>query len=101
MKDVQSGEELGDVYNHFLLYYGRDIPKMQNVAKLSQKKSKKIKEVDEDGTFKFSYSNLVLYYCSLKEKPLYRIVLHSQESKNQMMRSKRRRKRKSRLKGLT
>ncbi|XP_046892038.1 transcription elongation factor SPT6-like [Hypomesus transpacificus] len=49
LKDVQSSDELSDVYNHFLLYYGRDIPKMQNAAKSSKKKLKKIKEVDEDG----------------------------------------------------
>uniref|UniRef100_A0A674C8N9 SPT6 homolog, histone chaperone and transcription elongation factor n=1 Tax=Salmo trutta TaxID=8032 RepID=A0A674C8N9_SALTR len=44
LKDVQSSDELGDVYNHFLLYYGRDIPKMQNAARSSKKKLKKIKE---------------------------------------------------------
>uniref|UniRef100_A0A8D3CLP5 SPT6 homolog, histone chaperone and transcription elongation factor n=1 Tax=Scophthalmus maximus TaxID=52904 RepID=A0A8D3CLP5_SCOMX len=49
LKDVQTLEELGDVYNHFLLYYGRDIPKMQNAAKTSKKRLKKIKEVTEDG----------------------------------------------------
>ncbi|KAA8586830.1 hypothetical protein FQN60_000666, partial [Etheostoma spectabile] len=49
LKDVQTLEELGDVYNHFLLYYGRDIPKMQNAAKASKKRLKKIKEVSEDG----------------------------------------------------
>ncbi|XP_074468063.1 transcription elongation factor SPT6 [Sebastes fasciatus] len=49
LKDVQTLEELGDVYNHFLLYYGRDIPKMQNTAKSSKKRLKKIKEVTEDG----------------------------------------------------
>lgn len=49
LKDVQTLEELGDVYNHFLLYYGRDIPKMQNAAKTSKKRLKKIKEVSEDG----------------------------------------------------
>lgn len=55
LKDVQSLDELGDVYNHFLLYYGRDIPKMQNAAKSGKKKLKKIKEVsEEDGTEIFS-----------------------------------------------
>lgn len=49
LKDVQTLEELGDVYNHFLLYYGRDIPKMQNAAKVNKKRLKKIKEVSEDG----------------------------------------------------
>uniref|UniRef100_A0A7N6FBA8 Transcription elongation factor spt6 n=1 Tax=Anabas testudineus TaxID=64144 RepID=A0A7N6FBA8_ANATE len=44
LKDVQTLEELGDVYNHFLLYYGRDIPKMQNAAKANKKRLKKIKE---------------------------------------------------------
>uniref|UniRef100_A0A3Q4B8K3 Transcription elongation factor SPT6 n=1 Tax=Mola mola TaxID=94237 RepID=A0A3Q4B8K3_MOLML len=48
LKDVQTLEELGDVYNHFLLYYGRDIPKMQNAAKANKKRLKKIKEVSED-----------------------------------------------------
>ncbi|XP_051536488.1 transcription elongation factor SPT6 isoform X2 [Myxocyprinus asiaticus] len=48
LKDVQSLDELGDVYNHFLLYYGRDIPKMQNAAKATKKKLKKIKEVSEE-----------------------------------------------------
>lgn len=46
---MQTIEELGDVYNHFLLYYGRDIPKMQNAAKANKKRLKKIKEVSEDG----------------------------------------------------
>ncbi|KAL0973192.1 hypothetical protein UPYG_G00200120 [Umbra pygmaea] len=49
LKDVQSCDELADIYNHFLLYYGRDIPKMQNEARSSKKKLKKINEVDEDG----------------------------------------------------
>uniref|UniRef100_A0A8C2E8L9 Transcription elongation factor SPT6 n=2 Tax=Cyprinus carpio TaxID=7962 RepID=A0A8C2E8L9_CYPCA len=48
LKDVQSLDELGDVYNHFLLYYGRDIPKMQNAVKANKKKLKKIKEVSEE-----------------------------------------------------
>ncbi|XP_066551774.1 transcription elongation factor SPT6 isoform X1 [Amia ocellicauda] len=48
LKDVQSIDELSDVYNHFLLYYGRDIPKMQNAAKSNKKKLKKIKEVSEE-----------------------------------------------------
>ncbi|KAG7484785.1 hypothetical protein MATL_G00054020 [Megalops atlanticus] len=48
LKDVQSIDELSDVYNHFLLYYGRDIPKMQNAAKANKKKLKKIKEVSEE-----------------------------------------------------
>lgn len=45
---MQTLEELSDVYHHFLLYYGRDIPKMQNAAKANKKKLKKIK-VSEDG----------------------------------------------------
>ncbi|XP_069471429.1 transcription elongation factor SPT6 [Ambystoma mexicanum] len=47
LKDVQSTEELKDVYNHFLLYYGRDIPKMQNASKTSRKKLKPIREEGE------------------------------------------------------
>lgn len=41
-------DELKDVYNHFLLYYGRDIPKMQNAAKATQKKMKRIPEEGEE-----------------------------------------------------
>ncbi|KAF3816605.1 hypothetical protein GH733_013953 [Mirounga leonina] len=48
LKDVQSMDELKDVYNHFLLYYGRDIPKMQNAAKASRKKLKREGEEAED-----------------------------------------------------
>uniref|UniRef100_A0A667WNT6 Transcription elongation factor SPT6 n=1 Tax=Myripristis murdjan TaxID=586833 RepID=A0A667WNT6_9TELE len=44
LKDVQTLDELSDVYNHFLLYYGRDIPKMQNAAKANKKRLKKIRE---------------------------------------------------------
>ncbi|KAM3854892.1 LOW QUALITY PROTEIN: transcription elongation factor SPT6 [Vipera latastei] len=51
LKDVQSMDELKDVYNHFLLYYGRDIPKMQNAAKASRKKHKRLREdgAEEEG----------------------------------------------------
>lgn len=41
-------DELKDVYNHFLLYYGRDIPKMQNAAKANRKKHKRIREDGEE-----------------------------------------------------
>lgn len=57
LKDVQTLEELGDVYNHFLLYYGRDIPKMQNAAKSTKKRLKKIREVTEDGKTMSSHYN--------------------------------------------
>lgn len=57
LKDVQTLEELGDVYNHFLLYYGRDIPKMQNAAKSTKKRLKKIREVTEDGKIMSSHYN--------------------------------------------
>ncbi|XP_038670173.1 transcription elongation factor SPT6 [Scyliorhinus canicula] len=48
LKDVQSTDELRDVYNHFLLYYGRDIPKMQNASKPRKKKYKKSQQGGED-----------------------------------------------------
>uniref|UniRef100_A0A674DZC1 SPT6 homolog, histone chaperone and transcription elongation factor n=1 Tax=Salmo trutta TaxID=8032 RepID=A0A674DZC1_SALTR len=47
LKDVQSIDELSDVYSHFLLYYGRDIPKMQNTAKAANKK-KKLRKIKEE-----------------------------------------------------
>uniref|UniRef100_UPI00358E2347 transcription elongation factor SPT6 isoform X2 n=1 Tax=Myxine glutinosa TaxID=7769 RepID=UPI00358E2347 len=33
LTEVQSMEELQDCYQHFLLYYGRDVPRMQNAAR--------------------------------------------------------------------
>ncbi|XP_069767322.1 transcription elongation factor SPT6 isoform X2 [Narcine bancroftii] len=48
LTDVQSTDELRDVYNHFLLYYGRDIPKMQNALKPRKKKYKKNQQGGED-----------------------------------------------------
>lgn len=69
LKDVQTLEELGDVYNHFLLYYGRDIPKMQNAAKSTKKRLKKIREVTEDGKIMWSDENqksfLLLAYLKM------------------------------------
>lgn len=51
------------MYSHFLLYYGRDIPKMQNTAKAANKKKKlrKIKEVNEDGR-KTSFLGLIVKF---------------------------------------
>lgn len=36
-RNVQSIEEYKDVYSHFLLYYGSDIPKMKNAEKQKKK----------------------------------------------------------------
>ena len=48
---MQTLEEFGDVYKHFLLYYGTDIPKMNawSRAKLKKKKQKKEEEGDGEG----------------------------------------------------
>ena len=49
---VSSMEELKDVYQHFLLYYGADIPKMKNAIKKKKKKEKRPKPINvenEDG----------------------------------------------------
>ena len=43
-KTVQSMEELRDVYQHFLLYYGSDIPKMK-----AHFKAKRRREAEERG----------------------------------------------------
>ena len=37
-KSVETMEGLKDVYQHFLLYYGCDIPKMKNLIKPKKKK---------------------------------------------------------------
>lgn len=43
-KNVQTMEELRDVYQHFLLYYGTDIPRMK-----AQQRQVRRKTRDEDG----------------------------------------------------
>lgn len=39
MKGIQTQEELRDVYQHFLLYYGADIANMHNAEKLKQRQA--------------------------------------------------------------
>uniref|UniRef100_A0A4W3JZH9 SPT6 homolog, histone chaperone and transcription elongation factor n=1 Tax=Callorhinchus milii TaxID=7868 RepID=A0A4W3JZH9_CALMI len=66
LKDVQSIDELRDVYNHFLLYYGRDIPKMQNASKVTKKKYKKNqqgREDEEEGRLQYS-PGLIVCVCA-------------------------------------
>ena len=41
VKDVESPEQLNDVYQHFLLYYGREVPKMQIAEKQKKKQEKR------------------------------------------------------------
>lgn len=40
LREVQSSEELKDVYLHFLLYYAQDLPAMQEAAMLKQKQKR-------------------------------------------------------------
>ena len=47
-KNIQSLEELRDVYQHFLLYYGRDLAKMKAHMK-AKKKAEKATGGGEDG----------------------------------------------------
>ena len=47
VRQVQTMEELRDVYQHFLLYYGTDIPKMRNAEKRKAKESES--QDGEDG----------------------------------------------------
>lgn len=58
-------DELKDVYNHFLLYYGRDIPKMQNAAKAARKKQKRIREdgEEEEGLSLSTFDTFLLVGC--------------------------------------
>ena len=44
VRKVESLEELRDVYNHFLLYYGSDIVKMRNAEKAKQSEEQREKE---------------------------------------------------------
>ena len=45
LNDVDSMDKLKDVYMHFLLYYGRDIPKMHNALNRPKKKNVRTKLV--------------------------------------------------------
>ncbi|ESO97932.1 hypothetical protein LOTGIDRAFT_103494 [Lottia gigantea] len=47
VRKVQSIEELRDVYQHFLLYYGSEIPKMRNAEKKKQTQEEMEKTGDE------------------------------------------------------
>ena len=47
-KAVQSMEELRDVYQHFLLYYGPDIPKMKNAMKARKRREREERGEDPD-----------------------------------------------------
>ena len=54
MREVQTTEELKDVYQHFLLHYGADLPKMRNtttkvkrIVKVKRKKQRPPKEKQE------------------------------------------------------
>lgn len=47
VKKVESMEELRDVYNHFLLYYGSDIPNMRNLEK-SQRRAEKSDDIEAE-----------------------------------------------------
>ena len=49
VRKVESLEELRDVYNHFLLYYGNDIVKMRNSEKAKKNEEEREKE-GEEGT---------------------------------------------------
>ena len=49
VRKVESLEELRDVYNHFLLYYGSDIVKMRNAEKAKQNEEQREKEGEEGG----------------------------------------------------
>lgn len=47
VRQVQTMEELRDVYQHFLLYYGSDLPKMRNSEKKKSKESTESQEGEE------------------------------------------------------
>ncbi|XP_064619005.1 transcription elongation factor SPT6-like [Lineus longissimus] len=47
-KGVQTMEELNDVYQHFLLYYGREIPLMKNALKKKKKRDGATDEEQDD-----------------------------------------------------
>ncbi|KOC62569.1 Transcription elongation factor SPT6 [Habropoda laboriosa] len=41
LKNVQTNEELNDVYHHFMLYYSHEIPAMQEAARQKEKEARK------------------------------------------------------------
>ena len=47
VKKVESLEELRDVYNHFLLYYGTDIVNMRNAEKTKKNEEEREKNGEE------------------------------------------------------
>ncbi|XP_014608543.1 PREDICTED: transcription elongation factor SPT6 isoform X1 [Polistes canadensis] len=59
LKNIQTSEELNDVYQHFMLYYSHDIPAMQEIVRQKerearreariQKRKQQIAEAEENG----------------------------------------------------
>lgn len=45
---VQTIEQLKDVYSHFTLYYGKDIPDMHEANKKKHQEKKELEEGEED-----------------------------------------------------
>lgn len=41
LKNIQTAEELQDVYNHFMLYYAQDLPAMHAAWRQKEKERKK------------------------------------------------------------
>lgn len=39
LKNVQTPEELRDVHTHFILYYSNDLPEMQKLQRIKEKKN--------------------------------------------------------------
>ncbi len=48
VKSVETIEELHDVYQHFLLYYGTDIPKMKAALKAKKRREREAGEGGEE-----------------------------------------------------
>lgn len=41
LNNAQTSEELSDIYNHFMLYYSQEIPKMQEAVRIKEREARK------------------------------------------------------------
>ncbi|XP_008558566.1 transcription elongation factor SPT6 [Microplitis demolitor] len=47
LKSVQTDEELKDVYNHFMLYYSRELPAMHEAVRRKEKAAKRLEKIEK------------------------------------------------------
>lgn len=48
VRSLETMEELQDVYQHFLLYYSQDLPKVKAAIKVARKKQRELRRLERE-----------------------------------------------------